>query len=77
MTMIQNMGLAGFNLLVGAANDISGASSANPAGYHLGMWIFSSLGFFGLIFAFMLRVNETGPKAHGLEYGTAFNKRPA
>ena len=76
MTMIQNIGLAGFNLLVGAANDMSNASSANPSGYHLGMWIFSSLGFFGLFFAFMLRVNETGPKAHGLEYGTAFNKRP-
>ncbi len=76
MTMIQNIGLAGFNLLVGAANDVSNASSANPGGYHLGMWIFSSLGFFGLFFAFMLRINETGPKAHGLEYGTAINKRP-
>jgi MFS family permease len=76
MTMIQNIGLAGFNLLVGAANDFSNASSQNPAGYHLGMWIFSSLGFFGLFFAFLLRRNENGPKAHGLEYGTKFNKRP-
>jgi MFS family permease len=76
MTMIQNMGLAGFNLLIGWANDFSGASAANPGGYHLMMWIFSSLGFFGLFFAFMLRRNERGPYAHGLEYGTRFNKRP-
>jgi MFS family permease len=76
MTMIQNMGLAGFNLMVGWANDFSGASAANPSGYHLGMWIFSSLGFFGLFFAFMLRRNERGPNAHGLEFGTKYNKRP-
>lgn len=76
MTMIQNIGLAGFNLLIGWANDTSSASAANPGGYHLGMWIFSSLGFFGLFFAFMLRQNERGPNAHGLEYGTSFNKRP-
>lgn len=76
MTMIQNMGLAGFNLMVGWANDYSGASAAHPQGYHLGMWIFSLCGFFGLFFAFMLRRNEMGPTAHGLEYGTKFNKRP-
>jgi len=76
MTMIQNIGLAGFNLMVGWANDYSGASAANPGGYHMGMWIFSSLGFFGLFFAFMLRRNEKGPNAHGLEYGTTFNKKP-
>lgn len=76
MTMIQNMGLAGFNLLVGWANDFSGASAQNPSGYHLGMWIFSTLGFFGLFFAFMLRRNEMSVNKHGLEYGTAYNKRP-
>jgi len=69
MTMIQNIGLAGFNLLIGWANDFSGAGAANPSGYHLGMWIFSSLGFFGLFFAFMLRVNERGEHSHGLEKG--------
>ncbi len=67
MTMIQNIGLAGFNLLVGWANDYAGASAANPSGYTLGMWIFSSLGFFAFLFAFMLRRSETGPHAHGLE----------
>ncbi len=76
MTMIQNIGLAGFNLMIGWSNDFSGASASNPGGYHLGMWIFSSLGFFGLFFAYMLRRNEKGPNAHGLEYGTRYNKKP-
>jgi MFS family permease len=67
MTMIQNIGLAGFNLLVGWANDHSHAGADNPAGYHLGMWIFSTLGFLGVIFAFLLHERETGPHGHGLE----------
>ncbi len=67
MTLIQNIGLAGFNLLIGWANDFKGASLQNPAGYDLGMWVFSSLGFFGLIFAYLLHRSETGPNAHGLE----------
>lgn len=67
MTMIQNIGLAGFNLLVGWANDYSHAGPDNPAGYHLGMWIFSILGFLGMLFAFLLRQRETGPHGHGLE----------
>jgi len=67
MTMIQNIGLAGFNLVVGWSNDHWAASAANPAGYHAGMWIFSCLGFFGLFFAFMLRRSEAGPHGHGLE----------
>lgn len=69
MTMIQNIGLFGFNLLIGFSNDISKASAANPGGYNLGMWIFSLLGFFGLFFSFMLRMNEMGPNKHGLEQG--------
>jgi MFS family permease len=67
MTMIQNIGLAGFNLLIGWVNDLMGASASNPEGYTAGMWIFSSLGFFGLLFAWLLRRQETGPTAHGLE----------
>jgi MFS family permease len=67
MTMIQNIGLAGFNLLVGWANDHSHAGADNPGGYHLGMWIFSTLGFLGVIFAFLLHERETGPHGHGLE----------
>jgi MFS family permease len=71
MTMIQNIGLAGFNLLIGWANDHWAASAANPAGYTPGMWMFSCLGFFGLLFALLLRRRESGPRAHGLETITA------
>ncbi|HSK09865.1 MAG TPA: MFS transporter [Vicinamibacterales bacterium] len=71
MTMIQNIGLFAFNLLIGWANDTWGASAANPEGYIPGMWMFSTLGFVGLFFAFMLRRSETGPGAHGLETITA------
>jgi MFS family permease len=67
MTMIQNIGLAGFNLMIGWANDFTGASAVNPGGYAMGMWIFSSLGFFAMLFAFLLRRRETGPHGHGLE----------
>ena len=67
MTMIQNIGLAGFNLLIGWANDFGGASAANPGGYIPGMWIFSVLGFLGVMFALLLRRAETGQSAHGLE----------
>lgn len=48
MTMIQNIGLAGFNFLIGWANDASG-------GYTAGMWIFSILGFTGILFAQLLK----------------------
>lgn len=69
MTLIQQIGMALLPLLVGAANDYSGASATNPGGYHLGMWIFSILGVLGLIFAYLLRKAETGPRGHGLELG--------
>ncbi|HLV87970.1 MAG TPA: MFS transporter [Candidatus Sulfotelmatobacter sp.] len=74
MTMIQNIGLAGFNLMIGWANDYSHAGADNPRGYNLGMWIFSSLGFLGLAFAFLLRQRELGPHGHGLETITATQK---
>ncbi len=74
MTMIQNIGLFGFNLLIGFANDASAASSTNPGGYNLGMWIFSSLGFFGLIFAYFLRRSEKSSSGHGLELGSIHKK---
>jgi MFS family permease len=67
MTMIQNIGLAGFNLLVGWANDYSHAGANNPNGYRMGMWIFSMLGFLGVLFSFLLRQRELGPHGHGLE----------
>jgi MFS family permease len=58
MTMIQNMGLAGFNLLIGFANDSTG-------GYKTGMWIFSTLGFLGMLFAFLLK-REDRRKGHDI-----------
>lgn len=58
MTLVQNVELAGFNLLVGWANDRAGAGAHNPAGYNPGMWIFSTLGLAGLVFAFLLRRRE-------------------
>ncbi|MGD2154573.1 MAG: MFS transporter [Gemmatimonadales bacterium] len=67
MTAIQNIGLFGFNMMIGWANDHAGASAQNPGGYALGMWIFSILGFLGFFFAWRLRKEETGPRAHGLE----------
>ncbi|MCF8298251.1 MAG: MFS transporter [Melioribacteraceae bacterium] len=67
MTLIQQIGLAGFNWVIGLSNDYAGASADNPSGYNLGMWIFSMLGFFGLMFAYFLRKNEMGPNGHGLE----------
>ena len=71
MTMIQNIGLAGLNLLVGWTNDHAHASANNPAGYAPGMWIFSILGVLGVLFAFLLRQRELGPHGHGLETITA------
>jgi hypothetical protein len=71
MTLIQQIGVAGMNWLIGRTNDAFQASAANPVGYAPGMWIFSTLGFLALFFAIMLRREETGPNAHGLETITA------
>jgi MFS family permease len=75
MTMIQNIGLFGFNMLIGWANDYSGAGADNPGGYSLMLWIFSILGFLGFFFAWRLRREEMGPNAHGLETITVATTR--
>ena len=67
MTLIQQAGVAGMNWIIGRTNDVFGASASNPMGHVPGMWIFSILGFLALFFAIMLRREETGPNAHGLE----------
>lgn len=77
MTMIQNIGLAGFNFLIGWSNDNWNASAENPAGYTPGMWMFSSLGVFAMLFAIFLRLSETGPRARGLETITTKNPGPS
>ena len=71
MTMIQNVGLTVYNILIGRANTYWEASAENPAGYCPGMWLFSALGLLALLFAWLLRRAETGPHAHGLETLTA------
>jgi MFS family permease len=75
MTAIQNVGLMSFNFVIGWTNDWAGASATNPDGYAPGMWIFSTLGFLGLLFAFLLRRRETGPMGHGLETITTTSGR--
>jgi len=77
MTMIQNVGLFVFNIMIGWANQSSNAGPTNPSGYHLGMWIFSICGLLGLFFAFMLKRNESGPNAYGLEYGSMHKEKLA
>jgi MFS family permease len=67
MTLIQQIGFFLLNLLIGKANDYAHAGLNNPAGYALGMWIFSILGFIGMALAILLRIRETGPQGHGLE----------
>jgi MFS family permease len=74
MTLIQQIGFFLLNLLIGKANDYSGAGLQNPGGYALGMWIFSVLGFVGMGLAISLRIRETGPHGHGLETITASGK---
>jgi hypothetical protein len=39
------------------------------------MWLFSLLGFLGIVFALLLRRAETGPGAHGLETITTSHPR--
>ncbi|NTV84597.1 MAG: major facilitator superfamily domain-containing protein 1, partial [Bacteroidales bacterium] len=65
MTMIQNIGLTTFNVLVGWANDTSTVNGITD--YSLGMWFFSITGFVGLTFAYLLRRQETGTYKSGLE----------
>lgn len=68
MTMIQNIGLFLFNLIIGYANDLTG-------GYTAGMWIFSSLGFFGLFFAYFLRRSSGVSGGYNLEKGMMHHKK--
>ena len=71
MTLVQQIGVMGMPLVIGFLNDHYQASAENPAGHNPGMWAFSILGFLALFFAVMLRREETGPNAHGLETITA------
>lgn len=63
MTMIQNVGLAGFNLLIGFTNDSFHAGESNPNGYIPGMWLFSLCSIFGVIISVLLIQNAKKPEA--------------
>jgi predicted MFS family arabinose efflux permease len=67
MFLLQQIGVAALDWLVGKANDQAGASAQNVAGYLPMLWIFTVLGVVALGFAFLLWRNETGPEAGGLE----------
>ena len=67
MTMVQAIGLTVVNEVVGRMNDANGASAENPGGYMPMLWLFLILSLFGFVFAFALRIRETGPQGHGLE----------
>jgi hypothetical protein len=67
MFLLQQGGVAALAWGVGKANDVAGASAANPEGYLPMMWMFTALGAVSLLFAFLLWRQEKGPQAHGLE----------
>jgi MFS family permease len=67
MTMVQAIGLTVINEVAGRLNDAYGASAENPGGYTPMLWLFLFLSLFGFVFAYALRVRETGPQGHGLE----------
>lgn len=67
MTLCQQVGMALIPWLIGYTNDLFAAGPDNPAGYAPGMWIFTALASFGLLFSYLLWKTETGPNAHGLE----------
>jgi MFS family permease len=69
MTLLENVGMAVFNVAAGALNDGGQASEANPGGYTPMLVMFFVLSLLGFVFALALRLRETGPHGHGLERG--------
>jgi MFS family permease len=67
MTLCQQIGMAAVPWLIGLLNDAYQAGPENPVGYAPGMWLFTGLSLFGLVFAFLLWREERSPHAHGLE----------
>ncbi len=70
MTMIQNIGLTLFNLIIGFSNDLFMAGPDNPQGYIVGMYIFSICGILGMIYSLLLRKS-----APDLEKGSLISKK--
>ena len=67
MTLVQNVGLMGANLVAGVVNDAAGASESNPSGYGSMLAFFFLLALAGFVFAEALRRRERGRHGHGLE----------
>jgi MFS family permease len=67
MTLCQQIGMAAIPWVIGLLNDAYHAGPEHPGGYAPGMWVFTGLSLFGLLFAFLLWRAERGPHAHGLE----------
>jgi MFS family permease len=67
ITLIQALGMAASNLVVGWLADKAGAGAENPAGYAVMMWFFFLLSLVALSSAVLLWRRETGPDGHGLE----------
>lgn len=75
MTLCQQIGMAAVPLLIGVLNDTFAAGPENPAGYAGGMWLFTALSSFGLLFSFLLWREERGPRSHGLETITMHSEK--
>jgi MFS family permease len=54
MSVVQNAGIAGANLVAGWLNDLTAASAQNPAGYRPMMLFFGALSTLGFGFALLL-----------------------
>ncbi len=67
MTFCQQIGMALVPLAIGALNDWAGAAADNVAGYAPGMWLYTVLSAFGLLFSWLLWRCERRPGAHGLD----------
>ena len=67
MTLIQQIGFFIMNLLIGKANDYSGAGLEQSAWLRPGHVDLLDTGLCGLALAILLRIRETGPHGHGLE----------
>jgi MFS family permease len=66
MTVLQQAGLLVANVAVGYANDASGASTDNPAGYDTMLWMFGVTSLVGCIFAALLAWRERVRRAVGV-----------
>jgi MFS family permease len=76
MTLIEQVGFLVMNLAIGSANDHQQAGPSHIEGYRLGLLIFTTLGFAGVMFASLLRRRERGPRGHGLENTSSFANHP-